>query len=314
MAIRLVIKRFPIRLLHEELPKVLPEFEVDYTPMFVLPYSKLPEDLLLWEKRKSWLLDDQTRSEIKKLGGTLVAKSLNKDATKAATIWRLSLNAAPVFEKLFSHLKQDRCNAKTVLKLIKDIKKVALKEEDKEFLKSYNVRQALLFCAHEMGGSSITEAELLLEILKKVSSFLKSAFFPSYLEEKRNLVFKSSRERCREGHERLEEIIAEVDKWVAKVNEEQAAKKETLLRMSQRLRREMSELLVIRPMVVNWITSGFAGKAKIALGIQNPPNTLSEQITDERVTVQIKQLVEAIFRYLLDRERIEEIFHEMELD
>ena len=26
----------------EELPKALPEFEVDYTPLFVLPYSKLP--------------------------------------------------------------------------------------------------------------------------------------------------------------------------------------------------------------------------------------------------------------------------------
>ena len=116
MATRLVIKIFPIRLLHEELPKVLPEFEVDYTPLFVLPHSKLPEDLLLWEKRKSWLLDDKTRCEIKKLGGTLVAKSLNKDVKKAATIWRLSLNAAPVFEKVFSHLKQDGCNAKTVLK------------------------------------------------------------------------------------------------------------------------------------------------------------------------------------------------------
>ena len=110
----------------EEVPKALPVFEVDYTPLFVLPYPKLPKDLMLWEKRESWLLDEETRIKIKKLGGTLVAKSLDKDVFKAATKWRLSLNPAPVFEKVTSHLLLQGCDAKKVLKLIKDIKKVAL--------------------------------------------------------------------------------------------------------------------------------------------------------------------------------------------
>ena len=181
------------------MPKALPEFEVDYTPLFVLPYSKLPKDLMLWEKREGWLLDEETRSAIKTFGGTLVAKSLDKDVLKAATIWRLSLNPAPVFDKVTSHLLLQGCYAKKVLKLIKDIKKVALEGKDQDFLKSYSVRQALLHWADEKGEQKITEADLLLAILQKVSMFLKEAFFPSFLEKKRNLVFNLTPERCREG-------------------------------------------------------------------------------------------------------------------
>ena len=94
----------------------MPEFEVDYTPLFVLPYSSLPKDMMLWERRESWLLDGNTRHVIKELGGTLVAKSLNKNPAKAATIWRLSLNAGPVFKRVFEHFELQGCNARTVLK------------------------------------------------------------------------------------------------------------------------------------------------------------------------------------------------------
>ena len=79
---------------------------------------------MLWERRESWLIDDDVRREIKKLGGALVAKSLNKNSSKAATIWSVSLNAGPVFKRVFQHFELQGCNARTVLKLIKDIKKI----------------------------------------------------------------------------------------------------------------------------------------------------------------------------------------------
>jgi len=193
------------------LPKAVPEFEVDYTPLFGLPYTKLPEDLMLWERRESWLLDWEIRHEIQKLGGTLVAKSLDKDVSKAATIWRLSINPAPVFNKVTKHLLKQGCDGKMVLKLIKDIKKVALEGKDQDFLKSYNVRQALLHWADENEGQKITEAKLLLALLEKISKFLEEAFFPSFPEERRNLIFSFTPERCRLGHEKVKEIIVKVE-------------------------------------------------------------------------------------------------------
>ena len=82
-----------------ELLRALPEFEVDYTPLFVLPYDKLPQDLKLWEEKESWLLEPPIKESIKKSGGTLVAKSLDK-SSKKATIWRVSLNFKKVFNKV----------------------------------------------------------------------------------------------------------------------------------------------------------------------------------------------------------------------
>ena len=120
---------------------------------------------MLWEGRHSWLIDSEVKNKIKELGGTLVAKSLNKDAAKAATIWRLSLNSSPIFDKVFKHLSQQGCNAKTVLKLIKDIKKIAFEDKERSILKSYNVRQALLHCADELEGQKVTEASLLIAIM-----------------------------------------------------------------------------------------------------------------------------------------------------
>ena len=162
---------------------------------------------MLWEGRHSWLIDSEVKKKIKELGGTLVAKSLNKDPAKAATIWRLSLNSSPIFDKVFKHLSQQGCNAKTVLKLIKDIKKIAFEDKERSILKSYNVRQALLHCADELEGQKITEASLLIAIMEKVSFFLERAFFPAFLEEKRNLIFNwSAAEQCSEGHQKLQEV------------------------------------------------------------------------------------------------------------
>ena len=95
----------------------------------------------------------------------MVAKSLDKNREAAAKNWRLSLNSAPVFDKVFSNLNSGGCSAKKVLKLIKDIKKVSLEEKDRGLMKSYNVRQTLLWCVQ---GSErhFTEDQLLLAILR----------------------------------------------------------------------------------------------------------------------------------------------------
>ena len=116
---------------------------------------------------------------------------MDKRKEAAAKNWRLSLNPASLFEKIFSHLNSGGCKAKKVLKLIKDIKAVALEEKDRGILKSYNVRQTLLWCAHERGYCNYTEEQLLLAILRRMSMFLREGFLPSFLEEKRNLIFST---------------------------------------------------------------------------------------------------------------------------
>ena len=75
-----------------------------------------------------------------------MAKSLEKEKIRASITWRVSLNSAPLIEKLVTHFHkiEPKCSVRKVLRLIKDIKNVALEGEEKEFLKSYNVKQALL--------------------------------------------------------------------------------------------------------------------------------------------------------------------------
>ena len=148
----------------------------------------------------------------------MVAKSLDKSEEAAAKNWRLSLNSAPLFEKIFSHFNRYGCNVKKVLKLIKDIKKVALEEKERDFLKSYNVRQTLLWCAHSQTEVHHTEDQLLLAILRQLSKFLEEGFLPSFLEEKRNLLFSLSEDQCKTGHHLLENIIKGLGQWMQRIH------------------------------------------------------------------------------------------------
>ena len=220
------------RLLQEDLSCVLPELEVDYTPLFLLPYSSLPEDLKLWEQKSSWLLDPETRHKIKEAGGTAVAKSLDKDRLNSSITWRVSLNSASLFDKLMKHLNPG-CKVKKVLKLIKDIKMVALKKADQEFLKSYNVRQTVLWCLHDR--QDFSESSLLLDILSRLSTSLQQACLPSFLEVHRNLLHKLSPARCQEGHLRLQEVIRKVDFWVQRVHEAQLEQRRGIVEISLKL-------------------------------------------------------------------------------
>ena len=68
----------------------------------------------------------------------------------------------------------------------------------------------------------------------KVSSFLAKAFPPSFLEEKRNLIFSWGPIGCREGHQMMQELIQKVSMWVQKVNQEQTEKKDELIEAEER--------------------------------------------------------------------------------
>ena len=144
------------RFVDESCFKILPELEVDYTPVLTVPYDQLPADLKVWEERDSFLLDEDSRNKIKEARGCLVAKSLEKEESRSSIIWRLSINSAPVMQKAIDHFEKldPKCSVKKVLRIIKDIKNVALSGKDKDFLKSYNVKQAMLWCIHENPGLS----------------------------------------------------------------------------------------------------------------------------------------------------------------
>ena len=297
------------------LPNVLPEFEIDYTPLFIIPYDSLPDDLKQWEKRESWLLDKATKEAIKKLGGTLVAKSLDKsDLAKARKTWRVSLNPAPVFQRILSHLNSMGCCVKTVLKLIKDIKQVELVEEDRDFLKSYNIRQALLWSIHDHGGNhTFTSEELLLMILRKSSTFLEESFFPCFLENSRNLVFNLSLARCKEGHQRLEDIILNLDKIVNKVKQEQTNKKKELDMMSKTITQDNAAILPLRSMIIEVLTTTWAANTIEAFQIIESKKELSwpccccgsfsKSTNEKELRRYIREFLAALFSYLLDRNR-----------
>ena len=85
--------------------KILPELCIDYTPTLTIPYDHLPEDLHYWEEMDSWLLDEETKEKIRDAGGTMVAKSLEKEQSMSTVTWRISLNSAPVMQKVIRHFE-----------------------------------------------------------------------------------------------------------------------------------------------------------------------------------------------------------------
>ena len=136
----------------------------------------LPEDLTIWEERDSWLLDPETKENIKQAQLVLVAKSM--DEGNASKVWRLSVNSAPVMDKIRKHFNNlhPRASMRKVLRLIKDLKNVALEGKEKDFLKSYNVRQALIWSIHE-NPSIKTEEEILISTLTKIIQFYQKDNF-----------------------------------------------------------------------------------------------------------------------------------------
>ena len=114
----------------------MPDVEIDWTPVLTIPYTRnLPADLCVWEHQESWLLDQDTRDNIKQSQLIIVAKSMIRDGN-AEKVWRVSLDSAPVMNKIVKYFEnsEPRCNVKKVLRIIKDLKNVALEGKEKNYL------------------------------------------------------------------------------------------------------------------------------------------------------------------------------------
>ena len=96
---------------------------------------------------------------------------MDKDATRASMIWRLSINSAPVMQNIFNHFSS-RCSARKILRLIKDIKNVASVGAEKDFLKSYNVKQAMIWSLYQ-NPYIHSEPGLLVVTLNKMLGFFE---------------------------------------------------------------------------------------------------------------------------------------------
>ena len=142
-----------------------------------------------------------------------------------------------------------------MLKLIKDIKKVALEEKDRGLMKSYNVRQTLLWCVHRDEGH-FTEDQLLLKVLWKLSLFLKEGFLPSFLEEKRNLIFNLSKEQCKAGHQKMEMGIQRLPFWINCVHDRQQEQQRNLTELATKLK--------TIPGAAHFVQPGFLAKVSAA--------------------------------------------------
>lgn len=196
---------------------------MDYTPVLTIHYDCLPADLKHWEKRDSWLLCQETRKKIKEAKASLVAKSIEKEKSIASITWRLSLNAAPVVQKAIDSLRPRGCNIKKILRLIKDMKTVAfaLNPEDKDYLKSYNVKQAMLWFLHANPDVN-SDVQILHGTFSKLQEFYKKKYLPSFLEPKRNLIFKMVKtKKTKDALEKITEVINNACEYIDMVKRKQ---------------------------------------------------------------------------------------------
>jgi len=227
----------------DECVKLIPELEVDYTPVLTIPYENLPKDLRLWEHTESWLLDENTKVKIKEENGSLVAKSMDKDATRASMIWRLSINSAPVMQNIFNHLGS-RCSARKILRLIKDIKNVALVGTERDFLKSYNVKQAMIWCLHQ-NPDIHSEPDLLVATLNKMLEFFEKKTLPSFLEPKRNLIYKMAKNgKLEDAKRRVIDILSNMESYLGQITAEQRRNRKGIEDVQQLIKPMASFLLL----------------------------------------------------------------------
>ena len=89
------------------------------------------------------------------------------------------------------------------------------------------------------------------------------------------------------------------------MNQEQAEKKEELFQMSQRFKKEMSKIFLCpRPILVKFVSEAIASQA------------VKEVLETEREMLRrrIDEAVDALFKYLFDRQKNDGMFYEIDLD
>ena len=168
---------------------------------------------------------------------------MDKDATRASMIWRLSINSAPVMQNIFNHLGS-RCSARKILRLIKDIKNVALVGTERDFLKSYNVKQAMIWCLHQ-NPDIHSEPDLLVATLNKMLEFFEKKTLPSFLEPKRNLIYKMAKNgKLEDAKRRVIDILSNMESYLGQITAEQRQNRKGIEDVQQLIKPMASFLLL----------------------------------------------------------------------
>lgn len=286
------------RFAEEDCVKLIPELEVDYTPVLIIPYENLPDDLKLWEKEESWLLDEKTKIKIKEGKAAMVAKSMEKDATRASMMWRLSLNPAPVMQKIFDHLGS-KCNAKKILRLIKDIKNAALIGNEKDFLKSYNVKQAMIWSIHQ-NPNICSEKDLLMATLSQMLDSYQRKILPSFLEPQRNLIYKmANNEKLEMAKRRIIDIMSNIESYIGKIKAGQRRNRKGIMDVQQLIKPMASFLLlpIISDNISETTTTVITAKFTTSDGVQR-------SYFDERVRTEIIEIAKHSTKVVSEREAL----------
>ena len=138
----------------------------------------------------------------------------------------MSLNPAPVMNKITEHCQNHKgYSAKKVLRLIKDIKNVALNDDERDFLKSYNVKQAMMWCL-DKNPQINSETNLLMSTLHKIQEFYQQGTLPSFLEPQRNLIYKMTKQgRSGIASTKIVEIMNNVSNYMDQIEDVQSVNK-----------------------------------------------------------------------------------------
>ena len=171
--------KFPIG---KALFPLVPDFDMDYVPQFLVPYEFLPNALRTWYDREYTVLSQELKNKIRSQGGVIVAKSLGNHHEEMDVTWRISIN----HKDIFSEINYLGCNIIDVLITMKDLFKAELSQFSKADLCSYFIKNVLLWCIEEMEG--LEEEQLLNFALEKLSSCYSRQELPYFFSEDCNLI------------------------------------------------------------------------------------------------------------------------------
>lgn len=171
-------------LLLNQFISLFPNIEVDYVPQFKVPYKFLPESLKRWEKRQSTFLTAETKEKIKCRGGILVAKTSKKEEETSCVTWRLSISPMDIFNKDV----YPGCDVTRVLTILKDLRKIGLSSGRKKFVRSYCMKNVILWCINEDQQHGMDEYKLIKLVLQKLTVYYRQNFMPDFFDDACNLI------------------------------------------------------------------------------------------------------------------------------
>jgi len=161
---------------------LVPDYELDYVPQFLVPFEFLPKALRTWYDRDCSVLSKELKDKIRLQGGVIVAKSLGDYHEEMGVTWRISVNHKDIFPEI-NYLG---CNIIAVLITLKDLIKAELSQFSKADLCSYFIKNVLLWCIEER--KELREEQLLDFALEKLSLCYSRHKLPYFFGEDCNLI------------------------------------------------------------------------------------------------------------------------------